>query len=89
MAIAQKNPELIYQENAKGMTPFALIEPMIEHLEYVRKDDYVKCAESGWAGSNIHSLAKIKRGLCPLTPGRMQQADADEEAEDCGVLWWS
>ena len=94
MAIAQKNPQLIYQENAKGITPFALIEPMIKHLEYVRKDDYVKCAESGWAGSNIHTLVKIKRGLCPLTPaqqgeeGRMQQADEEaeqeeEEAEGC------
>jgi hypothetical protein len=87
MAIAQKNPHLIYQENAKGMTPFALIEPMIEHLEYVRKDDYVKCAESGWAGSNIHSLMKLKRGLCPLTPTqeeevRMQEADAEDQDEE-------
>lgn len=92
MAIAQKDPRLINQENTKGMTPFALIDPMIEHLEYVRKDDYVKCAESGWAGSNIHGLVNIKRGLCPLAPaqgeGRMQQEEQDE-AEDAGVLWWN
>ena len=95
MAIAQKDPRLIYQKNAKGISPFGLIEPMIEHLEYVRKEYYVKCAESGWAGSNIHSLSKIKRGLCPLTPaqgeGRMQRADAEDqdECEDAGVLWWN
>ncbi len=95
MAIAQKDPRLIYQENAKGMTPFALIEPMIKHLEYVRKDYYVKCAESGWAGSNIHGLVKIKRGLSSLTPSqgeeRTQTADAEDqdECEDAGVLWWN
>jgi hypothetical protein len=93
MAIAQKDPGLIYQENAQGMTPFALIEPMIKHLEYVRKDDYVKCAESGWAGSNIRSLTKLKRELCRLAPTQGEKADAaeqDEEAEsECGVLWWN
>jgi hypothetical protein len=66
LSIAKKDPRLIYQKNAKGISPFGLIEPMIEHLEYVREEYYVKSAESGWAGSNVNTLTKIKKGLMLL-----------------------
>ena len=63
IAMAKANPELILQKNMKGKTPIDLIPEMIESLEYTLEGEYLKCAESGWARSNIHTLLIVKKEL--------------------------
>ncbi len=61
--MAKANPKLIFQKNAQGKTPLELISEMIESLEYTLEGEYLKCAESGWAGCNINTLDQIKKEL--------------------------
>lgn len=61
--MAKANPELILQKNAQSKTPLDLISEMIESLKYTLEGEYLKCAESGWAGSNIDTLKQIKKEL--------------------------
>jgi hypothetical protein len=61
--LATKNPARILEKNKDGKTPLALIEPLIESLVGTREDEYVKCAEYGWAGHNLETLKTIKKGL--------------------------
>lgn len=66
IAMAKANPELLLQQNMKGKTPMDLIPEMIDSLEYTLRCDYLKCAESGWARSNIADLEFIKAELIEL-----------------------
>ena len=61
--MAKANPELIFQKNAQGKTPLDLIPEMIESLEFTLESEYLKYAESGWAGSNSYTLKQIKKEL--------------------------
>jgi hypothetical protein len=63
VAMANANPERILQKNTQGKTPMELIPEMIDSLEYTLNGEYLKCAESGWARSNIHTLLIIKKEL--------------------------
>jgi len=63
ITMAKENPELLLQENAHGKTPMNLIPLLIEALEYTLEVPYLKCAESGWARSNIATLENIKKEL--------------------------
>ena len=63
ITMAKANPELLLEENAYGKTPMDLIPILIAALEYTLEEPYLKCAESGWARSNIATLENIKKEL--------------------------
>jgi len=58
--MCRSNLELLLEKNAKGKTPLDLIPEMIASLEETLADEYLKCAEYGWANSNIMGLEKIR-----------------------------
>ena len=60
IAMAKENPELLLVENAHGKTPMDLIPLLIADLQGVLEEPYLKCAEDGWARSNIRVLENIK-----------------------------
>jgi hypothetical protein len=63
IAMTKANPELMLEENAYGKTPLDLISLMITALNWTLEEPYLKCAESGWATSNIATLEYIKAQL--------------------------
>jgi hypothetical protein len=63
IAMAKANPELLLQQNAHGKTPMDLIPRLIEDLQFTLDEPFLKCAESGWANSNIRVLESIKKEL--------------------------
>lgn len=63
IAIAKKDPRLIYQKNAHGKTPFQLISQLTDLLLEEREDEYVKSAQFSWAGSNVRDLENIQKNL--------------------------
>jgi hypothetical protein len=63
IAMAKANPELLLKQNAHDKTPMDLIPLLIASLEYTLEEPYLKCAESGWARSNIAVLDSIKKEL--------------------------
>jgi hypothetical protein len=60
IAMAKENPELMLEENAYGKTPMDLIPLMITALQWTLEETSLKCAERGWAESNIGVLDYIK-----------------------------
>ena len=60
IAMAKESPELLLVENAHGKTPMDLIPLLIADLQCVLDEPYLKCAEDGWARSNIRVLENIK-----------------------------
>jgi hypothetical protein len=63
VSMAKANPELLLEKNANDKTPLELIPEMIASLEETIKGEYLKCAEYGWAKSNIDNLNEIKKRL--------------------------
>jgi two-component SAPR family response regulator len=63
VSLAKANPEFLLEKNANGKTPLDLIPEMIESMEETIKGEYLKCAEYGWANSNIWTLKNIKKEL--------------------------
>jgi hypothetical protein len=63
VSMVKANPELLLEKNVNGKTPLELIPEMIASLEYTIKGEYLKCAEYGWANSNIDALNEIKQSL--------------------------
>jgi hypothetical protein len=66
MELANKHPNMILERNIQNQTPLTMIQPMIELLTEEANGDYVKCAEMGWANSNISKLKEIKNGFIEI-----------------------
>jgi hypothetical protein len=61
LELAKKLPYLLLQRNIQNQTPLTMIPPLIELLQSESESEYAKCAEVGWANSNINNLQKIKQ----------------------------
>lgn len=59
--LAKKQPHLLLQRNVQNKTPLTMIPQMIELLQEESEGEYAKCAEVGWANSNISNLQQIKQ----------------------------
>jgi hypothetical protein len=68
IAMAKESPELLLEENAHGKTPMDLIPILIAELQYILEEPCLKCAEDGWARSNIRVLELIKAEWMEVLP---------------------
>ena len=63
VAIAQRDPKLIYQKNAQGKSPLMLIPELIDSLLLTIEGEYLKHAEYRWARCNSDTLQNIQKEL--------------------------
>ena len=66
LEMASQKPHLLLQRNIQNKTPLTMIQPMIELLIEESEDYYAKCAQIGWAKSNITKLNEIKTGFIEI-----------------------
>ena len=66
LELANQHPHLLLQRNIQNQTPLTMIKPMIELLQSDYESEYAKCAEMGWARSNMTALEEIKKAFIEI-----------------------